>query len=69
VTQKIEALKARRAKVRARLKKRGILQEHIAAAAKCDRTLVVHYFAGRRSPESVERAIRELLAAGRSAAA
>lgn len=66
VTQKEEILKARRAPIRRRLKKRRITHDDIAAAAGCDRTLVVHYFAGRRPAPGVERVIREMLAKSRA---
>ena len=61
-------LKEKRAPLRRRCLKAKprVRHEDIAARAKCDRTLVVHYFAGRRSPEAVETAIQQLLAERRA---
>ena len=66
VTQSAEILKARRRREYERCRRDGITHEMIAARAKCDRTLVVHYFAARRSPASVKLAITELRAEAKS---
>lgn len=61
VTQSPAKLKASRAALQKKLRRVGITHDAIAALAKCDRTLVVHYFAGRRSASAVVAAIFQLL--------
>jgi hypothetical protein len=43
------------------LKRRGITQDVIAAAALCTRTYVNHYLNGRRNAPKVEAAIERLI--------
>lgn len=63
VTQTDEILKARRRREYERCQRDGITHDMIAAKARCHRTLVVHYFAARRSPKTVKGAIAALRAA------
>lgn len=49
------------ARTKRELKKRGITQDVIAAAARCTRTYVNHYLNGRRAAPKVEAAIERLI--------
>ena len=49
------------ARTKKELKRRGITQDVIAAAARCTRTYVNHYLNGRRNAPKVEAAIERLI--------
>jgi predicted transcriptional regulator len=57
------------ARTKRELKRRGITQDVIAAAARCTRTYVNHYLNGRRSAPKVEAAIERLIERNGDAAA
>jgi len=57
------------ARTKRELKRRGITQDVIAAAARCTRTYVNHYLNGRRGAPKVEAAIERLIERKSDAAA
>ena len=57
------------ARTKRELKRRGITQDVIAAAARCTRTYVNHYLNGRRGAPKVEAAIERLIKVNGDAAA
>ena len=57
------------ARTKRELKRRGITQDVIAAAARCTRTYVNHYLNGRRAAPKVEAAIERLIESREHAAA